>query len=262
MMQDRERKVKEFDFTGARQRVLFALDQEKQQMAQLQTTQAQAKVSRQTALTAAQAALAKAEQKVRELREDQVAFAIKAPSDGMVLYGQLLQGNWQNGGPKALRVDDKIQPGQILMTFYTPGKLRFLADIPAAKSGLVTAGRQARVVPATLSEASTDGICGAGWPTASMKDGQVVIPTPVELKTVSLLLRPGDRGSIYVAIEPLKDELVVPSAAVQHGRVRVPGSDQGADVWRDVIVGASDGKNVVVKSGLKEGDEVYAKAEK
>ena len=55
--------------------------------------------------------------------------------------------------------------------------------------------------------------------------------------------------------------LIVPVAAVQRGRVRVPGDD-GKDSWKNVLCGATDGESIEIKSGLNEGDEIFAKAAK
>ena len=261
MQQDRSKKTTEFDFNTARQKLLFAVDQEKQQLAQLQTTQAHSKIIRQTALTSAKAASEKAQQKVSDLKEDLSAFTVKAPSDGVVLYGQLVQGMWQNANPRTLRVGDKAQPAQVLMTFFVPGKLRFMIDVPEAKSGMLKTGAQARVVPTALPQAASMGSCGTASPTGVPKEPGQVFATPVEFLQVDSRLMPGEKGSAHIELQTVKDALLIPIAAVQRGRVRVPGADD-KDAWKDVICGVSDSESVQINSGLNEGAEIYPKAAK
>src|SRR5439155_16159956 len=124
MAEEHETKTKKFDFERERTKLVFAIDQQTNNLSQLQATQAQSKVTRRTALDTATAGLDRAQKKVDDLTKDLASFAVKAPSDGVVYYGQLTGGTWQNSGPKALRVDDRISSAQVVMTLFVPGKLR------------------------------------------------------------------------------------------------------------------------------------------
>ena len=55
--------------------------------------------------------------------------------------------------------------------------------------------------------------------------------------------------------------LIVPVGCVSKGRVKIHSTD-GKDTWRDVVIGKSDGENVEIKQGLKEGELVLNKAGK
>jgi hypothetical protein len=134
-------------------------------------------------------------------------------------------------------------------------------DVPEAKTGMLKSGSEARIVPTALSEASCTGTCGTPAPTGYPKEAGTVFPTPVELSSVDPRLMPGEKGAAHIDLGSMKDVLVVPTTAVQRGRVRVQGED-GKDSWKNVTCGASDGESIEIKSGLNEGDEIFAKAAK
>ena len=77
--------------------------------------------------------------------------------------------------------------------------------------------------------------------------------------SVDARLMPGEKGAAHIDLGTTKDVLTVPVAAVQRGRVRVPGED-GKDAWKNVVCGATDGESIEIKSGLNEGDEIFPKA--
>jgi biotin carboxyl carrier protein len=144
MAEQRETKTKQFDYDRERIKFVFAIEQQTSTLNQLKATQAQAKVTRKTALDSAKAGLEKAQKKLDDLKADLEALSVKAPFDGVVYYGQLSAGAWQNSGPKALRVGDKLTANQFVMTIAAPGKLRAIADIPnRAFSGRKPARRRA-----------------------------------------------------------------------------------------------------------------------
>lgn len=261
MVEWREAKTKNFDYNVSRQRFVFGVEQEKQQLAQLQAQQELQKVQRKTAVTTARLALDKAEVKVNELKSDQDAFTITAPFDGIVYYGQLSNGAWQNGGPKAVRVGEKVAAGQVLMTFVQPAKLRVAADIPEAKLNWIKPGSEARIVPVALPEAATTGACAEIAPCGAPRDGGQAFTARFNPQNLDPRLLSAMKVVVRVDAGTASDVLVVPSNAVSMARVRVRDSD-GKNVWRDVVVGKSDGELVEIKSGLNEGDLVVTKAGK
>jgi multidrug efflux pump subunit AcrA (membrane-fusion protein) len=261
MYEDRKAKTTEFDHSNARQKLVYAIEQQKQAMAALVASQEQGAVARKTAMVSAKLALEKAEQKVKELNDDRDALTVKAPAEGVVLHGQLSQGAWQNASSKAFRAGEKVQPGQVLTTFFVPGKLKLVIDVPEAKVNLISKGLSTRVVPVAFPDATTVGTCESPAPSAQPKDGGQCFATTINLEKVDSRLLPGEKASAHIQARELKDVLTLPVAAVSHGRVRVKGAE-GKEDWRDIVTGASNSELVEIKSGLGEGDEVYAKASK
>jgi hypothetical protein len=259
----KETKTQKFDFDIAREKLLFAVEQQKQTLETLKATQAQGAINRKTALDAANLALTKAQQKLDDLNKDLAAFTVKAPTDGVVLYGQLVNGAWQNDDPNRLRIAEKINPGEVQMTFYEPGKLKLRAEIPEARISWIKSGvTVGRVMPVSLPEAATDGTCGAIVAVPTPRDnGQQVIPTPFDLAKVDPRLVPGEKANLRIDLPEISDALLLPKAAVTDGRVKVRGED-GAEKWKDVVTGFGDEDQVQIVSGLSEADRVVEGKEK
>ena len=203
----------------------------------------------QTALDSARANLDHAQQKVKDLKTDLSNFTVTAPFDGVVYYGELTNGAWQNSGTKSLRIDDKVNPNQVVMTIVAPGKLRTVTEIPEPKLHWIKPGDKARIVPASNPDATTDGVCGAAIPVATSQ-GYLV---PVEPASIDPKLTAGEKASVQIGLPEVKDVLIAPQESIVHGRAHVKLPD-GGEAWRDVVIGLSDEKNVEIKSGLNEGD--------
>jgi HlyD family secretion protein len=263
MTEARSSKTKEFEFPKSRQGYLFGVDGKKQELEKLKAQLEQSKVARQSAVFAAKQALDKAERKLKDLKDDREKLTVKAPSDGVLLYGQLVNGGWQNANPRSLRVGEKSAPNQVLMTLFTPGRLRLKMELSETKAGQVKQGLPAWIVPLALPEAAVKGTTAAFTPIGVMRDNNQFIPAPVDLGGADSHLLPGQRASVHVDAGEARDVLTLPAAAVSRGRVRMKASGgDGKDVWREIVTGASDGELVEIKSGLNAGEEVYAKAGK
>lgn len=258
MQQEREEKTKQFDYDVTRQKIAFNVDNEKQQLASLKVQQEQSKVLRGTALFGAQSAFDKAQDRVNDLKKDLADFTIKAPADGVVLYGSFTGGQWQSSSPRALRVGEKVQPGQVLMTLVTPGAVQVVVDVPEGKVGWLKSGMTARVLPLVAPDAATDGTIKSIAPVASQREQGGGYSTAISLGKSDARLLPGQRCAVRISAGSAKDALVVPVGAVSKGRVKV--SDDGKEVWKDVVVGFSDGEMIEIKSGLAEGDKIITKA--
>jgi multidrug efflux pump subunit AcrA (membrane-fusion protein) len=147
------------------------------------------------------------------------------------------------------------------MTFVQPGRLRAVAELPESKLSTITPGKLARITPAadpqktyplTVRRIETLGAAKGEWQSFDVW---------FDLSESAGQLLPGFRGSIVVPGEKVDDVLIVPVSAVAKNRVWVH-SDDGKDEARDVTIGRSDGQNVEIKAGLKEGDKVLKQAKK
>jgi multidrug efflux pump subunit AcrA (membrane-fusion protein) len=254
-------KIKSFDYSTARQKLVFGIEKERQELAALKAQQEQGRVLRQTAQISAKLGLEKAQMKLSELKEDLNAFSVKAPHDGMVVYGQLNRGSWQNSDPRALRPDDKITAGNVVITVVTPGKLRLIADVPESRIGMVKSGQKARVVPVGLSDANTNGTTATPSPVGMMREVGQVFPTVIELEKIDPRLTPGGKALVRIDAGKAESVLVIPSSAVQRSRVKVRASD-GEEKWKFVVTGRGDGETVEILEGLSEGDQVLEKPSK
>ena len=226
---------------------------------ELQAAQAQARVVRSSTLTTTRATAAGAERMLAELRKDRAGLTVTSPIDGVVVYGAFEHKAWKPTDPKRLAVGEKVEADQVLMTVYTPGKLRAVAACPEAYVTRMPPGTRVTVTPDALLEATYDGTSGPAGVVVSGEGASATVAVPVTLPPVDDRLVPGYAVRVGVDVPTVTGVLVVPYRAVYHGKVWVRTPD-GRDEVRPVTVGRTDYHNTEVRSGLSEGDAVLTTA--
>ena len=228
---------------------------------QLGASQGESKVTRSAALTTARATAADAERDLADLKHDRAGLTVTSPVDGVVVYGAFEHKAWQPVDPEHLAAEQKVQAGQTLVTVYQPGHLRATIACPEPKLLRLWPGLHVSVTPAPLPDASYDGTCGPAGVFAAGDKGQETVDVPVTLPAVDPRLAPGYIGTAAVDVPPAADVLLVPKSAVWHGKAWVH-TPAGTDEPRSVVLGRTDGPQVEVRSGLKDGDVVLTTAKR
>ena len=259
MAEERAEKTETLSYPIARQAQLDALEMSKQKLAMLKVTQAQAAVLRKTALAAARLAAAQSEKKLADLKKDQELFTIKAPSDGVVLYGSSSGGSWQGGDPKTMRVGEKLTAGQTVMTLFPPGDLKVELTLPESQTAWVVEGATAEVKPVAYPELTYEGKCAAPAPRGGASG--LGFATTIDLPAVDARILPGMRANVRITGADVDNVLLVPAGAVKEGKVWVRGKD-GKESEREVTTGRTDGKMIEIRKGLTDGEEVLREAKK
>ena len=258
MAEERSEKVEAHQYPIAKQAQLDALEQSKQRLAMLKVTQAQAAVLRKTALTTARLSLAQAEKKVADLKRDQELFSIKAPADGVVLYGYSSGGSWTGADPKTMRVGEKLSAGQTVMTLFTPGDLKVEMTLQESQTAWVKQSAKADAKPVAYPELNYEGKCAE--PTLKPGSSGLGFYTTIELAAVDPRVVPGMKANVRIAGGDVDGVLLVPTSAVANGKAWV--RKDGQETEREVTTGRSDGKMIEVVKGLREGEEVLREAKK
>lgn len=247
MHEERHGKTVKYDYPIARQRVLDAQEQLRQQFAGVKPAQEVAAIQRKNAVSAARIALEQAQQKFDDLKADEALFAIKAAADGVAVYGNLGEGAWAGGDPKALKAGEKIAPGAIAMRLVTPGKLKLDVPLSELQATWLKEGSKATVSPAAFPVLSYQVTSGAPSAQPRGPSGAFGFQATVNLPAADARLLPGMKASVRIE-ESAAEALLVPLSFVKEGRVRTK------DGEAKVTFGRSDGKDVEVLDGLKEGD--------
>jgi multidrug efflux pump subunit AcrA (membrane-fusion protein) len=260
MEKERIEKYKATAYPTSKRGILDALKKAQQALASNEVAQTHLTTQWASSLFTTRNAATAAEQKVMELKDDLAKLTVSAPADGVVYYGQLTGGNWNGGDPKTMRYGEKLAPQQVVATFFAPGALRMVVDLPEAKYFSVTADSSATFVPAAFPEMRIKGKCEIAHRTGVVTvDRGVVYPmrvTPTGETDARIL--PGMKASAHFTVPPLKNVLLVPATAVSGGNAWV--KEKGGETKRAVITGHSDGKSIEIISGLKEGDAVLTQA--
>jgi multidrug resistance efflux pump len=200
MYEEKSQRSKDQDYPNLKQKVLDGLEQAKNQLATLQATQEQAAVTRRGAVTAARVGLEQAEEKLRDMKEDEKLLAVKSPVDGVVVYGTTGDGGWQGGDPKGMKASEKLAAGATALRVITLGKMRVEGVLKEDVGFNVREGMKAKVTLAVLPGVSYEGVCA----------GPVLLPkgspaTPSFVLTVNLpevdkRLLPGMKATVKVEL--------------------------------------------------------------
>jgi multidrug resistance efflux pump len=259
-------RITQFEAMVRRQQLTTGVSQQSLGVSQLEAAQTQSRVLRQTALVTAQAAADDASKRLSELKHDREAFAIASPIDGIVVYGSFAHKVWQELEPDHLAPGEKIAPEQIVMTVYTPAKLRLVAECPESQVSLLSPGAKMKVTPTALSDISYQGVCDAMPTIGQMKGPQQTFDVVADLPPVDGRLAPGFQADVNFDAGTLHNVLLVPESAIWKGHVWVVNAGEKNPAEnaqkRNVVVGRSDGQNVEIKSGLNEGELVLIQAKR
>ena len=261
-----QERLAQFEASVRRQQLVWGADQQAQNVAQLEAAQTQGRVLRQTALVTAQAAADDASRRLEQLKHDREAFDIIAPTDGVVIYGAFDHKAWQEIEPQRVAPGEKLASDQVVMTVYTPGKLRLVAECPETQITLLSAGAKLKVTPTALADTSYDATCDAMPTIGQMKGPQQTFDILADLPAVDARLAPGFLANVSFDAGKLHGVLLVPTSAVSKGHVWVVAAGEKNPAEnaqkRDVIIGRSDGQDIEIKSGLSEGDLVLTQAKR
>lgn len=252
MAEARAEKVKNQDHPVTRQKLVQSIQQQRLALARLKTSHEHARVARVAAATSARLAVEAATEKRSDLEADRAQFTVTAPFDGVVLYGQYAGGDWKNADPRRLGAGDPLPPSQVLLTLFTPGKLRFVADLPEPRLFDVPVGQPVTLTPAAMPGMELTGKTLAPSPIA--KSGGA-FELPVELTAVDLRLAPGMKGTAVIRGERLGEALLAPTAAAMDRQGSTVGSPV-ASRPAPVAGGKPDGQPTQVRSGLGNADNV------
>jgi HlyD family secretion protein len=219
-------------------------------------------------LAAAEVAVDTAKHHLNDLQDDSTLRKITAPFDGVVEYGSFAHKAWTEVDSQTLAVGQKVTAGQALMTELKPGALSVIASCPESQVTLLPTGTHVTIVPAAIGSVSYDGVCqSASMFGAAGGDGQA-FDIPMTIGAADVRLAPGFKADVHVDAGKRDHVLLVPATAVSRGVVWVrrpaAAGETGTtvDEPRLVTVGQSDGFQMEILSGLKEGEKVLTQAKK
>jgi biotin carboxyl carrier protein len=256
MQKEEAGNVKNVRYPQQRQSLAHSVETAKNSLELLVSAQALGRVQRETEAAKSKAALAVLEEQAAKLAKDAEAFAWRAPLDGRVFYGQFQHGAWATAEQitPLMQPGEKLQAGQVLITVCGP-RTRARADLPETDFFDVGAGLEATVSPLAAPDAKASGLVHSKSTVASSKGS---FELRIDFKEAPADLFPGMKGKATIQGKPLKDVVLVPSAALaaQGTKCSVSVCKDGKTSPREVVAGKSDGKLTQVKSGLEAGEKV------
>lgn len=254
MAKDRAQRLVTFTYPLMKARVYEGRDAAQQQYALFETAQKQAKVLRQTGLAGAHAAAEAADLKLEDLKTDAEKLTVHAPTDGVVAYGQIVNGVWSAADPRSLRPGERVMAQTVLMTLYRPGRLRIALDLPEAKFFAIQPGQKASIDPVAFPELKYEAMCDAAPHTAAGGNFLLTLSTG----DVDPRIAPGMKAQVHMDVPLVDNVLLAPVSAEKDETVWVK-TAKGFEP-RHVMTGRSNDKSIEILSGLHEGDEVLTQA--
>jgi HlyD family secretion protein len=245
-----------------REQLVDGVGQQSIGVAQLNAAQIQSSDLRHTSLVTAQAAQEEAAKNLDQLNRDRELFSIASGVDGVVVYGSFRQKAWKPIEPDQLAPGEKVQADQVLLTVYQPGKLGLTAECPENQRGYFSAGTKVRITPQAVTDLTYEGICQTPSIVAETQGQDQIFNIDVVLPAVDERLAPGYWADVNYNAGDLQNVLLVPVSAVWRDKVWISKPGSSVEEPRTVVIGASDGRNVEIKSGLSEGESVLTQAER
>lgn len=219
---------------------------------------------KQSACIRAGTALKNKEDYLRKLKEDQVAMIVKAPVDGIVLYGDPRQRMYYGPGQgMELKVGGKVHPRNPLMTIPDLSAYRVNLQINEGDINKVTNNLVADIKPEAIPNTMFAGKVTrvsriSGQPQWWSGDsGSSKFDVEIDLDTADTRLRPGMKCKVEIMIEEVKGVVYVPIDAIfeKDGKT-ICYVVASAPELRVVKTGRANMDVIEVLEGLKDGEKV------
>ncbi|MGB1873961.1 MAG: HlyD family efflux transporter periplasmic adaptor subunit [Akkermansiaceae bacterium] len=195
--------------------------------------------------------------KLAKLRADRAMMDIKAPTDGIVYYGEIKEGKWiPDAAAKLLQVGSKLRAHTTLMTIipkstqvelYALASEDQLSSISSGATGYATAKKSPlKSFPVKVSSV-------ASYPSTK---GTYLTRLAVELPA-DTVVAPGTKANVKIITHSMDQALLVPLDYVKtedngDHTVQVKLAD-GNTSTRSVTVGVANEKSAVITGGIEQG---------
>jgi len=180
--------------------------------------------------------------------ETQRTLTFRSPVSGIVTEKKAVQGM-------------RFMPGEVLYQVSDLSNVWVMADVAEQDIALVKTGSTARIRINAFPDKVFDGKVGYVYPT--LKTETRTVPVRVELANPGLLLKPSMFAQVELPVSAKGPVLTVPvSAVIDSGTRQIVLVQLGAGRFepRAVQLGERSDELVVVREGLKEGEQVVTSA--
>ncbi len=205
-------------------------------------------------------------EKLAEIQEQIDKCTIRAPRAGEVVYANVTD----HHGHREVVIEEGItvRERQAIIRLPDATDMQVKAKINEARVSLIEVGMPATVELDAFSELELTGAVEkvneyplpSGWWAGNVKEYEAIIK--INSLPEGLELRPGMTAKVSIRVEQRDDVLMLPVEAVFEHEGKhycVLSKDRGLEA-RQVVIGSTNDKEVVVEQGLSEGEQVVLNA--
>lgn len=201
-----------------------------------------------------------------KLLKDRDLMEIKSPADGIVFYGQNVNGRWSDTATLISRYKPKsnVTAGSVLMTIVDSRPLFVLSSIDEGKRPDISAGQKAKIVlPAEDAERIAGEIKSIS--PIPVSPGKFEVKFDVKQDEIPDWIVPGMSCKVQITTYNKKDALVVPKTAVHDDEededqkyvwLIDPDDEDAKPKRRNVKLGKRKASDVQIVKGLAVGDVI------
>ena len=217
----------------------------------LQATQKNQKALKELELRKTEIGDEKQATELERLRKDLEKFVIYAPSEGIVYHGKA-DAEEQN----ILKLKDTCKPYTSLLTIAKAGEVKAKFMIDEKDIFRVQPNMPVKVKPVALPDAELSGFLA---PLDLLAEKENQWKAIVKLEDTNPRLIPRMKCKVEILLEEIKDVLIVPKAAVfeKDGKKICYVKKDDAHEVREVEIGKADGKNIEIRKGLTEEEQLF-----
>lgn len=211
----------------------------------------------------AESALSQKKAHLDKLSQDLENTVIKAPVDGIVLYGDASQPHvyYQNF---KVAVGEKVNPHYTLLTIPDLSAFKVKLGVSEADINKMKVGLPVTIRPEALPDAVVTGTIKSVGSVPSPRDDWMSDPTrskfevEIAVEGTDPRLKPGMKGRVDISVDDVKGAIFVPVDAVfeKDGKTLCYVLGAGKPDERPVKAGRSSSDFVEILEGLAEGDKV------
>ena len=187
-----------------------------------------------------------------QLSNRSIDSTVKAPTNGMILSQNVFQGD-----PVVPLTN--FQPGTELCSLADMGMLLFKGTVDEIDVGKIQVGMDADIQIGALPESSILGKVERIYPKAKKDGNATLFDIEILISDASgQLLRAGYSATATITVQARENVLILPERLVlfENGKTFVE-VKMGEEIEKkEVQTGLSDGLNIEITSGLKEGEKV------
>lgn len=207
------------------------------------------------------------EQRLEKLEEQLEACTIRAPTNGLVVYGTSTRPSWYSNSEGPLQIGRQVHPNELLIVLPDTSEMIAEVRVPESLAGRVQTGQRAMITVDALGGAQFEGRVESkgvlaeqnGWRDPNTREYTVRIA--IQNQGGGEKLKPSMRCEAEIFLGNVDDSLSVPVMALfRDGAVSYVHVPSGAKFRRlPVQVGNRSDTYVEILAGLEDGDRVLVR---